>query len=104
MADSRTALFVANRTAWWWLGVLPVGQLVSGVTALPGGGLGEADAVAGGDDDVGVVEEPVDGGVGDGLGHEFVEPGGVKVARPGRWSVSRKRRRRPGRAPRRSRW
>ena len=41
---------------------------------LAGGGLGEADAVAGGHDDVGVVQEPVDGGVGDGLGHEFVEP------------------------------
>ena len=50
---------------------------------LAGGGLGEADAVAGGHDDVGVVQEPVDGGVGDGLGHEFVEPGGVKVARQG---------------------
>ena len=50
---------------------------------LAGGGLGEADAVAGGHDDVGVMEQPVDGGVGDGLGHEFVEPGGVKVARQG---------------------
>ena len=47
---------------------------------LAGGGLGEADAVAGGEHDVGVVEQPVDGGVGDGLGHEFVEPGGMKVA------------------------
>ncbi len=26
---------VANRTARWWPGVLPVGQLVSGVTPLP---------------------------------------------------------------------
>ena len=50
---------------------------------LAGGGLGEADAVAGGHDDVGVVEQPVDGGVGDGLGHEFVESGGVKVAGQG---------------------
>ena len=50
---------------------------------LAGGGLGEADAVAGGHDDVGVVEQPVDGGVGDGLGHEFVESGGVQVAGQG---------------------
>jgi hypothetical protein len=35
--------------------------------------LGEADGVAGGHDDVGVVEEPVDRGVGDGLGHELIE-------------------------------
>ena len=48
---------------------------------LSGGGLGEADAVAGGHDDVGVVQQPVDGGVGDGLGHEFVEAGRVKIAR-----------------------
>ena len=48
---------------------------------LAGGGLGEADAVAGGHDDVSVVQQPVDGGVGDGLGHQFVEPGGVKIAR-----------------------
>ena len=47
---------------------------------LSGGGLGESDAVAGGEDDVGVVKEPVDGGVGDGLWHQFVEPGGVKIA------------------------
>ena len=50
---------------------------------LSGGGLGEADAVAGGEHDVGVVHEPVDGGVGDGLEHEFVEPGGVQVAGQG---------------------
>jgi len=29
--------------------------------------------------EVGVVQEPVDGGGGQGLGHEFVEPGGVQV-------------------------
>ena len=28
---------------------------------------------------MGVVHEPVDGGVGDGLGHEFVESGGMQV-------------------------
>ena len=32
-----------------------------------------------GGDDVGVVQEPVDGGVGDGLGYQLVEPGGVQV-------------------------
>ena len=50
---------------------------------LAAGGLGEADGVAGGDDDVGVVHEPVDGGVGDGFGHEFVEAGGVQVGGQG---------------------
>ena len=74
---------MANRTARWWPGVLPVAQLVQWRHPLAGGGLGEADAVAGGEDDVGVVQEPVDGGVGDGLGHEFVEPGRVKIARQG---------------------
>ncbi len=50
---------------------------------LSGGGLGEADRVAGGQHEMGVVEQPVDSGVGDGLGHEFVEPGGVQVGRQG---------------------
>ena len=52
---------------------------MEGVDSFPGEGLGEADAVAGGLADVGVVEEPVDGGGGQGLGHELVEPGGVQV-------------------------
>jgi len=43
--------------------------------------LGEANRVAVGDDDVGVVQEPIDGGVGDGLGHRFVEAGWVQVRR-----------------------
>jgi len=47
--------------------------------SFPAGGVGEADAVAGGDEDVGVVHEPVDEGGGDGAGHEFVEAGGVQV-------------------------
>ena len=58
-----------------------VGQLVSGVTALAGGGLGEADAVAGGEDDVGVVQDPVDGGVGDGFGGNFAFEVGVRSVR-----------------------
>ena len=32
-----------------------------------------------GTNDVGVVQEPVDGGVGDGLGHQLVEAGRVEV-------------------------
>ena len=43
---------------------------------LSGVGLGEADAVTGGEHDVGAVQEPVDGGVCDGLGHHFLEPAG----------------------------
>ncbi len=56
---------------------------VQGVHPLPGECLGEADAVAVGLTDVGVVEEPVDGGGGQGFGHEFVEPGRVQVAADG---------------------
>ena len=47
--------------------------------SFPGEGLGEADAVAGGLADVRVVEQPVDGGGGEGLGHQFVERGRVQV-------------------------
>jgi hypothetical protein len=46
---------------------------------LTGEGLAEADAVPGGLADVGVVEEPVDGRGGEGLGHQLVERGGVQV-------------------------
>jgi hypothetical protein len=35
--------------------------------------LGEADAVAGGVAEVGVVQESVDGGSGEGFGHDLVE-------------------------------
>jgi len=49
--------------------------------AVAAGGLGEAVAVASGDDDVSVVEEPVDGRGSEGLGHDLVEPRRVKVAR-----------------------
>jgi hypothetical protein len=40
---------------------------------VSGQGLGQADAVAGGLTDVGVVQEPVDGRGGEGFGHELVE-------------------------------
>jgi len=56
---------------------------MEGLDASASGGLGEADAVAGGDDEVGVVEEPVDGGVGDRLGHQLVEPGRMEVGGQG---------------------
>ena len=47
------------------------------------GGVGEAHRVAGGDEDVGVVHEPVDERGGDGAGHQFVVAGGVEVAADG---------------------
>jgi hypothetical protein len=76
-----------------WPVVLPVdGQAGSPGTAtgfparsgewldpLSVGSVGEAHAVAGGDEDVGVVHEPVDEGGGDGAGHELVEAAGVQV-------------------------
>jgi hypothetical protein len=43
------------------------------------GGLLEPHAVAGGDAEVSVVEEPVDGGPGEGFGHELVEAGWVQI-------------------------
>ena len=52
-------------------------RLGQGHHSFAGQCLGEADAVAAGLADVGVVQEPVDGGGGQRFGHEFVEPGGV---------------------------
>jgi hypothetical protein len=43
--------------------------------------LGQADAVAAGDANVGVVQEAVDGGGGQSFGHQLVETGGVQVRR-----------------------
>jgi len=43
--------------------------------------LGERVAVTVGDDNVGVVHEPVDRGGGKGLVHDLVKAGGVQVAR-----------------------
>jgi hypothetical protein len=56
---------------------------VQGFDALPGGGLVEPVAVTLGHDDVGMVQEPVDGGGGQGLGHDLVEAGGVQVRADG---------------------
>jgi hypothetical protein len=51
-----------------------------GASPPSGGRLGDPVAVgAVGDEHVGVVEQPVDGRGGDGLGHQLVEPGGVDV-------------------------
>ena len=80
-------------SAQWWTGNLPGGGhefrpvvamgsarrvattvgLGQGHHSLAGEGLGQAHAVAAGLADVGVVQQPVDGGGGQGLGHEFVE-------------------------------
>ena len=46
---------------------------------LAGEGLGEAHAFAAGLADVGVVQQPVDGGGGQGLGHQLVEPAGCRL-------------------------
>ena len=73
---------VASRTARWWPVVVP-GSFGQWPHPLAACCLREADGVAGGDDDVGVMQEPVDGGVGDGLGHELVEPGGMQIRAEG---------------------
>jgi len=51
---------------------------VKAFTPLSGEGLGQADALAAGLAEVGVVQQPVDGGSGggQGLAHELVEPAG----------------------------
>ena len=64
---------MATRSARWWPSDVPGGS-VQGDHPLPGEGLGEPDAVAAGLADVGVVHEPVDGGGGQCLGHQLVEP------------------------------
>lgn len=50
-----------------------------GVGSFPVLGLHEADGLAAGLAEVGVVHEPVHGRGGDGFGHELVKPGGVDV-------------------------
>ena len=51
----------------------PVWLLSSTGSPLTGEGLGEADAVAAGLTDVGVVQQPVDGRGGQCFGHELVK-------------------------------
>ena len=70
---------VATGSARGGGGHRPFGGSGQGFHPLSGEGLGQADALAAGLAEVGVVQEPVDGGGGQGLGHEFVEPGGVQV-------------------------
>ena len=52
---------------------------MQGFDAVSCGGLVESIAVTLGHDDVGMVQEPVDGGGGQGLGHEVVEARRVQV-------------------------
>ena len=70
---------MATRSARWWPSDVAGWWLVQGDHSLPGEGLGEPDAVAAGLADVGVVHQPVDGGGGQGLGHQLVERGRVQV-------------------------
>jgi len=72
-------LVVASVSACWWPAELPWMSAMEGFDASAAGGLGEGDAVACGDDEVGVVEEPVDGGVGERFGHQLIEPGRMQV-------------------------
>ncbi len=58
----------------------PGARWSSGFTPCPRG-LGETDAVAGGEHDLDVVEQAIDRGVGDGLGLQLVEAGPVQVRR-----------------------
>ena len=69
-----------TRGARWWPSDLPGDGhqtcprwLAQGDYSFSCDGLGEADAVAAGLADMGVVHEPVDGGGGQGFRHELVE-------------------------------
>lgn len=79
----RTCPLVADRTAQRWPWALPVAHRASGAIPFPAVAWGEADTVAGGENEVGVVHEPFDGGDhdGDGFSHESVEPARVQVRR-----------------------
>lgn len=60
-----------------WVAIsCPREGLGEGGHPLAGGGFFEAVGVTLGEDDVGVVQEPVHPGGGEGGGHEFVEPSG----------------------------
>jgi hypothetical protein len=74
-----------TKGARWWPSDLPGDGHQTCPRWLQGGysfscdGLGEADAVAAGLADVGVVDEPVDGGGGQGFRHELVEYRRVEI-------------------------
>jgi len=92
----------ANRSAhlgFGGVGRAGCARLVHRGDSFPGEGLGEPDRVARGLTDVRVVEETVDGRGREGFGHELVKARRVEVSRTPRWTVSRRRRRRAGRAP-----
>jgi hypothetical protein len=72
---------VATRSARSWPSDVPWGGSSQGVHPLAGHGLGEPDAIAAGLADVGVVQEPVDGGGGQCFGHQLVESCRVEIAR-----------------------
>src|SRR5579875_188158 len=64
----------ATRFPGWWPPVLPAGGLgCQRDHPLAREGLGEPVRVALGQDEVGVVEQPVDGGGGEGLRHDRIE-------------------------------
>jgi hypothetical protein len=83
----ETCPLTATRTARRWPWDLPKGAaghhrlFGSGQRAHPLAGqcLGQPDGVAAGLAQVGMVQEPVDGGGSQGLGHQFVEPGWMQV-------------------------
>ena len=75
---------VAMFSPHWWPLDLPTvrvgGRSGQGLHPFAGGRLGEPVAVlAFGDQDVGVVKQPVDGRGGDAFGHQLVEPARVDV-------------------------
>src|SRR5205814_8012426 len=74
-----TSTWADSRNPCWWPGDLRK-RSGQGCHPLPGQRLLEAVGVALGGDQVGVMEEPVDGGGGQCLGHDRVEPRRVNVA------------------------
>lgn len=48
-----------------------------------GEGLGHADGVSAGLDQMGMMQEPVNGGRGQGFGHQCIEGGGMNIGRQG---------------------
>jgi ChaB len=69
----RMAIRIPRGGPWLSPGVVRW-RSVEGLDSFAGGRLGEADGVAAGHDDVGVVQEPVNERCGDGAWHEFLEP------------------------------
>src|SRR6478735_10192732 len=65
------------------LAITGSGWSAQGAHPLSGEGLGQAHALAAGLTDVRVVEQPVDGGGGQGFRHQLVERGGVQVGGDG---------------------